>query len=355
MDVPKYIQIAFVVVVIFTIIMFVKNTNDSEIQNDEAIIDPESATLLTIINDSEQNGSDREVLITSTAVLPIKNIVPSENVLHSIPLHEIKQGCSRKDCIPSIDKPVFVSTSQAKKVIEGAQLGIALSYKGEDKFYPFSMLVTHELVNDVVAGDPLLISYCPLCGTGVVFNRVVGNEVFEFGVSGMLWQANLLMYNRSNTIEETSLWSQVLGRAVVGSKAGQQLVNVSSDIMTFETWADQFPDALVLDSGSQQDPYNGKYFEVAERFSPDFDKETSLLPPDTYVYGIEIKGVSKAYPREHLPEGVIHDMIGDTEVIITNTNGRVTFVDNGGTGIADVEGFWFSWVATHPKTEIWSK
>lgn len=173
------------------------------------------------------------------------------------------------------------------------------------------MLVTRELVNDVVAGDALLVSYCPLCGTGIVFDRTVSGTVYEFGVSGMLWQSNLLIYNRVEDIEERSLWSQVLGEAVVGSRTGTVLLKVPSDIMKFGA--------------------------------------------DAYVYGIEVKGIFKAYPRDLLQEGENYDMISGTEITINNIKGKVLFTNAQGVVIEDVEGFWFSWVAAHPETQVWTQ
>jgi hypothetical protein len=286
---------------------------------------------------------------------PVPGSAPTANVQHIIPLEEVKQGCVRQDCIPSVDDANFVSPADLDGILDSQSIGIALSYKGEERFYPFPMLETHELVNDVVAGDPILISYCPLCGTGIVFNRTLDGKAVEFGVSGMLWQSNLLMYNRADSLENRNLWSQVLGQAVIGDRAGQKLGNIASDIMRFVDWKESHPDGLVLSTGSPTDPYGGNYYGVAQRFGPNFDPQTSVLVPDTYVYGIDYADTFKAYPRDSIPEGEIRDMIGGEEITITNTAGTVVFTDAQGTVVSDVEGFWFSWIAAHPQTEIYSK
>jgi len=352
MVVPKYIQVVFVLVVLIVIVMFGKNyLKKDELHSVNTVT--ESHEVIPVSADTIT--SERTVSIENKATLPIKNIISAEQVKHSIPLDEIRQGCARQDCIPSVDAPEFISTKNANEIIVPDQIGIALSYKGENRFYPFSMLVTKEIVNDVVAGDPILITYCPLCGTGIVFDRTVDGVVYEFGVSGMLWQSNLLMYNRAENIENRNLWSQVLGEAVVGKRTGTALTVVTSDIMQYETWAGQNPDALVLDTGSQRDPYNGNYFDVAQRFAPDFDQRTSPLAADAYVYGIEVGGVFKAYPRDVLSDGEFHDMINGEEITVTINNGKVAFLSAEGAVIQDVEGFWFSWVAVHPETLIWKK
>lgn len=141
--------------------------------------------------------------------------------------------------------------------------------------------------------------------------KTISDSVYEFGVSGMLWQSNLLMYNRAEDIGERSLWSQVLGEAVVGSRTGTVLLKVPSDIMKFGA--------------------------------------------DAYVYGIEVKGIFKAYPRDLLQEGENYDMISGTEITINNIKGKVLFTDAQGVVIEDVEGFWFSWVAAHPETQVWTQ
>ncbi|MFT5036579.1 MAG: hypothetical protein ACI9VM_000141 [Candidatus Azotimanducaceae bacterium] len=304
----------------------------------------------------EQIMSQRELFTADEVNLPVAGSAPSKNIKHSIPIDEIRQGCFRQDCIPSVDDPEFVSVKEANKLLPDDTVGIALSYKGEDRFYPFNMLVTREIVNDVVAGDPLLVTYCPLCGTGIVFDRSVEGAVYEFGVSGMLWQSNLLMYNRADDIEDRNLWSQVLGEAVVGEKTGVTLNIVPSDIAKYINWAKIHKNGSVLNTGSIGDPYNGNYFGVAQRFGPNFDAANSPLDPSAYVYGVSVDGKFKAYPLDSLPSGVTTDTIGNTSIIITKSDdGIVNIVDTKGTTVPDVEGFWFSWVAAHPETELWQK
>ncbi|MEL6803245.1 MAG: DUF3179 domain-containing (seleno)protein [Bacteroidota bacterium] len=298
------------------------------------------------------NFMDMGIQTTARADLPLAGSSPTENVKHSIPLEEIRRGCFRQDCIPSVDTPEFVNVTQANEILPEDTIGIALSHKGIDRFYPFNMLVTREIVNEVIAGDPLLVTYCPLCGTGIVFERSVNGVVYDFGVSGMLWQSNLLMYNRAENIEDRSLWSQVLGRAVVGNHTGTELRVVPSDIMQYTTWRESYPEGQVLNTGRIGDPYDGQYFAVAESFNPNFDTTTSELDPSTYVYGIRVGTNYRAYERELLPEGQTIDEVGGEIITITRAGEQVSFSDSTGT-IADIEGFWFSWKAAYPETTLW--
>ncbi|MFB6212354.1 MAG: DUF3179 domain-containing (seleno)protein, partial [Candidatus Magasanikbacteria bacterium] len=112
---------------------------------------------------------------------------------HTVPLDEIQTQLSR-DSIPSIDNPKFVSTERADEWLDEEEPGIALSFKGSDRFYPYKILVWHEIVNDTIEGQRVLVTYCPLCMTGFVFDPLVKGQRVEFGTSGKLWKANLVMY-----------------------------------------------------------------------------------------------------------------------------------------------------------------
>jgi len=297
------------------------------------------------------------VELTETYRLPLSGSAPTINVQHTIPLEDVRRGCSRQDCIPSVDAPEFVPASTLVDVLDPASLGIVV--QGVDRFYPFPMLETREIVNDFLPdGTPVAITYCPLCGTGIVFNRELSGEAVEFGVSGMLWQSNLLMYNRAEDLNDRNLWSQVLGQAVIGDRAGQDLELIPSDIITYETWLQENPEGDTLTTGTPRDPYNGDYFGTAEFFAPDYDAEASVLEPMTRVHGIVVNGQPKAYVSEDL----FHDMtdiIAGERIFVENSDNQIRFISsNAESGAApslipDVEGFWFSWAAAHPDTELW--
>jgi hypothetical protein len=273
-------------------------------------------------------------------------------VKHSIPIDEIRQGCFGRDCIPSVDAPKFMSKTDADKILPEGTIGIGLIYKGESRFYPFNMLVTREIVNDSIQGDHLLVTYCPLCGTGIVFDRNIDGKIYEFGVSGMLWQSNLLMYNRAGDEKNISLWSQVLGEAVLGSLTGIKLSIVPSDVVLYEDWSKSNPKTRVLNTGRIDDPYRGDYYGVARNFLPNFDEKSSPIEPTAYVYGIEINGKYKAYVRDALVVGITSDIFANSNIRIEKASDGVVrfFENNSTTPLEVVTGFWFSWVAAHPDT-----
>jgi len=131
---------------------------------------------------------------------------------------QVFQGGPAKDGIPAIDRPEFINASDAYFLkADDRILGIKID--GIAKAYPISILNWHEIVNDSTGGAAYTITYCPLCGTGVAFNRDVNKRTLSFGVSGLLYNSDVLLYDR----ESESLWSQILGKAVTGNYKGTNL------------------------------------------------------------------------------------------------------------------------------------
>jgi len=128
-----------------------------------------------------------------------------------IPINEIYGGGPPRDGIPSLDYPKFISASGAEFLSPDDKL-LGIDFNGVQKAFPIGILDYHELVNDTFNGQPVTVSYCPLCGTGMVFNPMVKGDQLEFGVSGLLYNNDLLMYDRNTN----SLWSQMEGRAISG-------------------------------------------------------------------------------------------------------------------------------------------
>ena len=293
-------------------------------------------------NESEQTmRSQRDILVT-------------DGVRHSVPLGEILSGGPGKDGIPAIDEPKFLSVGEAT-FLNDSDTGLGLTISGESRFYPYRILVWHEIVNDTVAEKPVLVTYCPLCATGIVFERSVDGEVQEFGVSGRLWQSNLLMYNRAGSEENESLWSQVLGEAVLGVHTGKKLPIIRSDVVRFGDWKKAHPSTLVLsqDTGAARnygrDPYGDYYTSESVSFGATFND--TRLHPKALVHGIEIDGRYKAYHDDAL-SGTITDAFAGKQITVTKTNsGELTFTASG-EAIPSIPGFWFSWLAVHPETEL---
>lgn len=157
-------------------------------------------------------------------------------------LDDVLAGGPPKDGIPAIHDPEFETQSQASDWLDDEGLGILYKDEDEVRFYPYAVLYWHEIANDVVNGKPISVTFCPLCGSAIVFDRTVDGKVEQFGVSGKLWESNLLMYD----FETESLWSQILGEAVVGEKTGQVLEILPADTLSFGEVKANFPEAEVL-------------------------------------------------------------------------------------------------------------
>jgi len=316
---------------------FIDEQRENETMNQEQANDVVSPGVAT-----PQSLSNREVFVTG-------------GVKHSIPLGEILSGGPGKDGIPAIDNPKFISAKEAT-FLDGSDPGLGLTVNGQSRFYPYRILVWHEIVNDTLAGKPVLVTYCPLCATGIVFDRKVDGVEQEFGVSGRLWQSNLLMYNRAGSEKDESLWSQVLGEAVVGPNTGEKLTIVRSDVVRWSDWKTAHPGTSVLsqDTGAVRnygrDPYGDYYTSESVSFGATFTD--TRLHPKALVHGIEINGQYKAYHDEAV-SGTVTDTFAEHDIVITKTDsGAIAFTADG-EALPSIPGFWFSWLAVHPDTELY--
>lgn len=288
----------------------------------------------------------------------------------SIPIEDIRGGGPRKDGIPSLDNPQFVSVAEAQREgFDDGSFGLSVEANGEIRFYSYQILVWHEIVNDVVGGKPLLITYCPLCFTGIVFDREVqlenGAQTLEFGVSGLLYDNNLLMYNRvleAGQPPET-LWSQARGEAVAGPLTGTTLsLWPTAETVEWSQWKINHPDGKVLSRNTgyarryDGQPY-GDYFEIDNddlKFPLSHDDDR--LRRKEIVEGVVINGEAKAYVRSSIEKKApVEDSIGGVEVVwrVSNDGGVQLFNQQTDKRIGVAESFWFSWVATHPDTLLW--
>jgi len=119
---------------------------------------------------------------------------------------------------------------------------LGVSYKGESRAYPIRILNWHEIVNDKIQGDAIAVTYCPLCGSGIVYNANINGESYEFGVSGLLYNSDMLLYDR----ETETLWSQILAKAVSGKLVGTELEIIQSSHTSWKAWKEKHPDSKVL-------------------------------------------------------------------------------------------------------------
>lgn len=309
--------------------------------------------------DLPRGGTPLETVITQPDGTA-KEIMVTNNIKHSVPLDEIKGGGPPKDGIPAIDNPKFVSVNEADFITD-AEPGLAVSLKGIDRFYPYQIMVWHEIVNDTFGSQRVLVTYCPLCLSGIVFDPVVQGERVEFGTSGKLWNSNLVMYDRKTD----SLWSQILGEAIVGEMTGTILTVLSSDQVRFGDWKKLHPNGQVLsrDTGATrfygQDPY-GEYYTDNSDVGFGVTTNDNRLQNKDFVLGLVIDGKAKAYyPPAIEAKGEVTDQFAG-ETIIARYEENIDAVrlfekkaDGTLERINPFSAFWFSWVAAHPDTELY--
>ena len=278
---------------------------------------------------------------------------------HSIPLSEILSGGPGKDGIPAIDRPRFVPAAKASRTFlkDGDRI-IALVVNGKKKAYPIKILNWHEIVNDSIGGRHVVVTFCPLCGTGMVFDANVADKQLKFGVSGLLYQSDVLLYDR----QTESLWSQIKQDAVTGELVGTRLKLLPSTQTTWGAWKKRHPNTFVLSTQTghtrdyDEDPYEDYYASRSVMFS------VSILSPHYHpkeqVLGVELEGLAKAYPFSELArvKSPFKDKIGRKTVYVAydSKSRTATIKDTSGKELPSVVGFWFAWYAFHKDTQVYT-
>ena len=325
-------------------------------------------------------------------------------------LDEIVPGGPPPDGIPAIDRPSFVTPAVAAAWLRPKEPVLAVEIGGDARVYPLQILMWHEIVNDIVGGRPVVITYCPLCNSGIVFARTVDRTVLDFGTSGKLYRSDLVMYDR----QTHSLWAQMEGRAIVGARAGTRLAMLPGNTLAFETWRAAHPDGKVLsrETGHRRNYGINPYAEYDEPTLGPLLYRGQLdprRPPKERVVGVRIGDAARAYPWPVVARArVIHDMLAGEPIVVLYQPGTLSALDQtqmeqsrevGATGvfsrrvgdriltfeatsaafrdretgntwnllglaqagpkrgerlraIPHVDAFWFAWAAFHPATSV---
>lgn len=316
----------------------------------------------------------------------------SDGTKYTVHPDKLVQGCPGMDCIPSIDDPGYVPADEADWLDEDARV-IGLEIDGETRAYPLSILSRHEIVNDQIEGEPVAVTYCPLCRSGVTYSREVNGEVLEFGVSGKLHEANLVMYDR----DSETYWNQITGKAIVGVKVPQELELIFSSITTWDEWKNGNPDTKVLsrDTGiypeTTYDTESYRGYRKTERVGFGVDEVDDRLSSKELVHGIKVGNSSKAYPDKAVEEqGLIKDNLDNRTVLVFRSpedgtvkallkqkddldyrledshigdskGGEWSFTGDkiGGEGsmkqVAPQSFYWFAWSKFNPHTQVYKR
>jgi hypothetical protein len=237
---------------------------------------------------------------------------------------EILSGGPPPDGIPAIDTPKFERVADVDWLADDEAV-LAIEIDGDARAYPYQILTWHEIVNDTVGDVPVAVTYCPLCNSGVGFDRRVDDKVLDFGTSGRLYASNLVMYDR----QTESLWPQLTGEAAVGTMTGTRLEFVPVFPIGWSDFRDDHPDGWVLsrDTGHSRDygrnPYVG--YDVNPEQEPMFGAPTDddrLFPLDR-VIALESSGEQVAVLRSVVEEaGVLTESVGDQQVVLLFVAGQ---------------------------------
>jgi hypothetical protein len=356
------------------------------------IIPATNINSISIANPIANTDNVNPVSISQTQKKEENNIVP---------LDQIVSGGPPPDGIPSIDDPKFISIQEADKYLEDSELVLGLNINGDIRVYPLQILVWHEIVNDKVGDIPVAVTYCPLCFTNQVFNRTIVDDkgkavILEFGTSGKLYNSNLVMYDRTSK----SLWSQAMAQGIVGKYSEVKLERIPFDVTYWKEWNQLYPESKVLsrDTGSTRpygaDPY-GDYYTNGDMLFPVSNRDDKLGLKEI-VIGFENNGQYKAYKLQEIEnKKVINDQVNGKPITLFSLHpfmvraydpvldGQIlgfsynaknqNFIDKQTNSLWNFEGksisgqmkgkqltrlpfdegFWFEWVAFHPKTELY--
>ncbi|TDO36304.1 uncharacterized protein DUF3179 [Kribbella sp. VKM Ac-2527] len=210
---------------------------------------------------------------------------------------QLLSGGPPPDGIPAIDNPRFQRARDVDWLAENEAV-LALKVGGESRAYPIQILTWHEIVNDTVAGIPVAVTYCPLCNSGIAFDRRVGSRTLTFGTSGKLYASNLVMYDR----QTESLWPQLTGQASLGVLTGAILDSFPLAPVAWRDFRADNPNAWTLSrsTGFDRDYGRNPYVGYDEADKPLFDApgEDPRLPALERIVAIPGKQETIAVVRE---------------------------------------------------------
>ena len=325
-----------------------------------------------IIEESEFEATDDQIILGKPRIIP------------DVP----------KDAIPPLDFPKYVKADEVD-FLGGNDLVIGVDINNDVRAFPINILNWHEIVNENIGGKDVLVSYCPLCKSAILFSRNLDGKILSFGNTGALYESTLLMYDR----ETESFWAQIGGRAIEGQLKGKRLEMLPSTTTRWKDWRNLHPETLVLskDTGFIRNYDSNPYvtYDRKKGSLPPFpisliDKR---LEPKELILGLVFDDEKKAYAYNQLGWKVINDKVGNENIVIytrpkltsaffSELDGKILEFEMINNTIFDkktksewdflgqaVEGslkgkklqstpvvnaFWFGWVAEYPDTLLHS-
>ncbi len=268
------------------------------------------------------------------------------------------------------DGVVELNKMMRGKYLVPTDMVIGVAIDGDARAYPLRVLNWHEIVNDVVGGVPIAVTYSPLCDSTVVFDRRVGDETLDFGFSGLLYNSNLLLFDRRPEGKGESLWSQLQFRAVAGPAAETErtLTVLPAAVVQWGEWLARYPDTQVIKPGMKfierykRQPYTSYYGSEELRFDvkplppadgPDRKAEVIAVFDET-TDSYEVFKVAELMAKANETPGGIVALPESGVRFACRAEPASSFAEalSSGAGVASVRAFWFAWYAMHPESEI---
>ncbi len=266
-----------------------------------------------------------------------------------IPAERIVSGGPPKDGIPALTYPNMETEKAAGLWLHDHDLVLGIIVDGKARAYPVRILNWHEIVNDRIGSHAFVISYCPLCGSGMAFDT---DDLF--GVSGMLYQSDVLLYDKKSE----SLWSQLMMQAVAGPRTGEMLPLLPVEHTTWKEWKTAHPNTSVLSrqTGYRRDysrnPYAG-YEDVSGTYFPVYNHD-DRLPPKTWVIGLSMGNQHIAWKLDDLKKAGSQQMTWKQHRLAIRVHGEGVQIRNLDSGklLPITRLYWFAWVAFHPGSDV---
>ena len=273
-----------------------------------------------------------------------------------VPAREILWGGVPRDGIPAINNPTFIEAAEAD-FLNDADRVLGLTRNGIAKAYPIRIMDRHEIVNDWFGDEPIVVTYCPLCFSGMAFKATIGGEVRRFGVSGLLYNSDVLLYD----YKTDSLWSQIMSKAISGPMQDTDVEAVAVAHTTWRDWKTRHPDTqaltvnAILDFRYNSDPY--ARYQSTDRLMFPVARENGAYKNKERVLGLTIDGTHKAYPFRELRatgKSKVEDVVAGKRVTIEwhEDDDYARVLDADGTELPSVIVYWFAWYAFHPSTIV---
>ncbi len=300
-------------------------------------------------------GAENRSEATITVPRALERNFPATDFSKADPLLEqALSGGPGKDGIPALDNPAFIPLAE----FEGSNdiQTIVLEDGDNRKVYPYNILTWHEIVNDTVNDTPVAITFCPLCGSAIVFNRTLPDgQVTTFGVSGSLLESNMIMYDRVSE----SLWQQSTGKTLAGAYHEGQLTLEPFQLLTLGAVRTLYPNAKILseDTGFRRDyrrnPYAGYDTDDRFIFEPS-NIDRTFNPKEIMVVFLAADETPVATPWNALREAgsASTEVDSVTYTLTVSDTNELTITDNEGKRYPFYYEMWFSVAAQHQNSLV---